>query len=76
MCNTTGATSKAETADPSGASEFIPGLSGVSDASPFLFCVVVCGPLFVFPFYYFPSCEFECCSWQGALDALLCDKIC
>jgi hypothetical protein len=51
----------------------MPGLSGVSDASPFLFCVVVCGPLFVFPFYYFPSCEFECCSWQGALDALLCD---
>ena len=76
MCSTTGATSEAETAHPSGAPEFIPGLSGVSDALPFLFCVVVCGSLFVFPFYYFSSCGFESRSWQGVLDTLLCDKIC
>ena len=45
--NTTGATSGAETANPSGAPEFIPVYSGFLVAESLAFCVAFCGHFFV-----------------------------
>jgi hypothetical protein len=45
--DTTGATSGAETTEPSETSEFTPGFLKVQVAQSFVFCVVFCGSLFV-----------------------------
>jgi hypothetical protein len=44
--NTTGVAGRAGTANPSEASQFTSGFSGVRVAWSFVFCVVVCGSLF------------------------------